>query len=325
LDILGERESRIGDLLNSAQADAGAGDLARAAGQLVTAASLDSDQGIPFYQYTGPELHTGCMTAPQACLTRQSGIDAVSRALDYLLGSPRVMEAVRSMPDHAVRGLLPHVALQCDPHGGEFLQAYRDSLARLKRLREGALEDLRTTVTRIAEVVAALSDAVEKSRPQGDRERDSWERLRRTAGGLAKDFADSGKLAQDWQLRRLRYRLQQLVDAGDELDEIRSRLSSAGADDSIGKLQGVIREITDRRVIEAIDETEGDLLGIQTDMLGRAVHSQEHWQFLREIAFKYPVSPLMCCLQKLNDRYLVVPVPDGEIPALLTEGFGRAG
>ena len=62
-------------------------------------------------------------------------------------------------------------------------------------------------------------------------------------------------------------------------------------------------------------------LSTQVTMLGRSVHSQEHWQFLREIAFKYPVSPLMVCVRKIDDRWMVVPRWESEITGILKDHF----
>jgi hypothetical protein len=74
-----------------------------------------------------------------------------------------------------------------------------------------------------------------------------------------------------------------------------------------------------------VKAVENSLAYTQTRLLGRQVHTEEHWQFLREIAFKYPMSPLMCCLKRFNDRWLVVPRWDSEIAGLLRSHFEREG
>ncbi|MFZ1946343.1 MAG: hypothetical protein WAW06_02240, partial [bacterium] len=70
-------------------------------------------------------------------------------------------------------------------------------------------------------------------------------------------------------------------------------------------------------ILETVDALEEKIVATQVTMLGRAVHSQEHWQYLRELAFKYPVSAIMCCVRRINAKWMVVPAWDSEVAAIL--------
>jgi hypothetical protein len=309
LDLLGERESRVDGFLAGAGDKLKAGDTAGAARDLVVASNLGSEAGMPLFQYSGPEIHAGCMTAPGDCVTRRSGDEAVSGALAYLLEGEKVKAFLDGLSADARRSLLPHVAMERDEHLREFYAAFAGAHETLESVLGGDLPALKSDLDRAAEVAAAVLQALGTGAPE-ESSAQAVDRARRVAGGLVKDFGDVDALIGDLQLRRLRRRVTNLL-------ESESELSAAG--DAAGAAVALIAEFREKNLTGKIDEVEAALAGLQVGLLGRAVHSQEHWQYLRELAFKYPVSPLMCCIRRLDDRFMVVPVWDGGLTVIIRD------
>jgi hypothetical protein len=82
----------------------------------------------------------------------------------------------------------------------------------------------------------------------------------------------------------------------------------------------LIDHLGKKGLLEAIDAVEEKIVATQVTMLGRAVHSQEHWQYLRELAFKHPASALVCCVRRINAKWMVVPAWSGPLTELLVKG-----
>jgi hypothetical protein len=141
---------------------------------------------------------------------------------------------------------------------------------------------------------------------------------------LLKDFEDIDSLLSDFQLRRIKRRVGNVLESEDELKAAAGAVKQGGSENALASAIALIEEFTAKGILDKIDVIETRLVNLQVGLLGRPVHSQEHWQYLRELAFKYPVSPVMCCIRRLNDRYMVVPRWDSEITGLLRDFLGRA-
>lgn len=325
LEILGEKDDYVEAYLSDARAAIEKDDFPQAAKALVTASNLDLEDGMPLFHYSGGSLHEKCTSAPEGCVTNLDGDDAVLVGLKYLLGSTRGGDAVEAMSGQVRRALLPHVALERDPDAVKFYRDYRQAHEDLQETQGGAVARLREDLKHVQAEVAGFADRIGRISARGDEMRDSVERLRRTANSLKEEFSGVEDLLDSWQFKRLRDRLEHLVGSRDELEKADQYLSGIGPSEGEAPraVLNLIADLEEKGVLESVDEIEQKLASTQVTMLGRQAHSQEHWQFLREIAFKYPVSPLMCCLRKMNDRWLVVPCWESDIVAILRDHFSR--
>jgi hypothetical protein len=322
LEILDEKDAFVGRYIREAINLIEQGDLDGAARSLAVASNLDLEEGIPMFQYAGYTLHEECTRSPEKCVTAMKADQAVRRALRYLLGSVRVSEALGDLRETTRRSLLPRVALIRDPHGGEFYAACREAHSDIEQAERNAVSQLadrlrhiKAEITRFAGSIEGVSQAGGASHVQ--------DALKRVAGGLQKQFTGVEDLLEKWQFRRLKDRLEQLIESKAEIQQALEALRKAGSrkEATIAAMAELIEEIEKADLLGAIETVEQDLVATQAKMLGRAVHSQEHWQFLREIAFKYPVSPLLCCLRQLNDRWLVVPRWESDIAGAIRDYF----
>jgi hypothetical protein len=323
LEMLDERDKCVGGYISSALKSIEAGDAATAARDFAIAANLDLDDAAPMFQYSGALLHEGCTSSPDECVTRLSGEAAVHRGLKYLLGSEKVSEAVEGLSAEARRTLLPLVALERDPDALEFYRGLREAHRQLEELERGEIHDLEEDVRRIQRGIEGFSESLGRTSPASDEGRQTLERLKRTAGSLGKEFAGVEDLVKMWQFRRLRDRLEHLLESGEEIEDGGKALARDGSTEQgpVEPVMGLIADLGRKDILKSIDDIEERLASTQITMLGRQVHSQEHWQFLREIAFKYPVSPLMVCLRRVDDRWMVVPRWESEIVGLLRDRF----
>lgn len=321
LEMLDEKDKYVEKYMSDAKRFVDQAKPGEAARALVIASNLDIEEGTPFFQYIGAGLHGECAAAPDKCVTRFARDEAVLRSLKYLLSSERVFGLVAELPADTRKELLPRIALERDPDAVRFYTDFKQAHRELKETEEDLIRRLAADVKHVAEVTAGFANALERISPGADA-KDSFDTLKRTAAGLRKDFADIDTLVGQWQFRRLADRVDRLLNARDELADAGGR---AGGDSSIASavkpVIAVIDDLRDKGIPEQIESIEQRLTSTQTTMLGRQVSSQEHWQFLREIAFKYPVSPLMVCIQRVNDRWMVVPRWDSEIVGVLKEYF----
>jgi hypothetical protein len=324
LDMLGERDAYVDRYLSKGMAAARKGDGAEAAAALVTAANLDHRDGIPLFQHSGPDLHAECTGPAESCVTRLEEENAVLKAFKYLLDSERVYEAVAELSTDERRSLIPFVVKERDPDTGQFLKRLEEAHDELGRIEKEDLAALKETVEEIVRQVGVFSGSAGRMMPNSEEAKTVLDRTVRTAAGLAKEFSDAEGLVDEWQLRRLERRLEQLLESGDDIEEARKVLGIRGADkgdsspDVLAATADLISRLKDEDILKRVDEIEKRLIATQVTMLGRSVHSQEHWQYLRELAFKHPASPLVCCLRKINDRHMVVPMWDTPITRLLT-------
>lgn len=413
LEMLGERDEFVEKYLSDVPRLLAEGKPGQAAEALVIASNLENDDGIPLFQTSGPGLHAGCTEAPNECITRLSGDDAVLKALEYLAATEKVLEAITRLKPEERKTLLPFVAFGRDPSATGFYADLGAVQHDVESMETGAIAGLASAIEDVRAVLTRFTEALDEVQPQPDTHSD-LEKLKRTADSLMRDFADAGDLVANWQFRRLADRLERLTKSSDELSELKDKFAAsaapvaaaidtalelierlaaigregivgvleatgrtlagirdgieqrdsslAGVADGIGgAIDAMVRElgqdpardpgkfkddltrIKERldgrdallaalidRMIELTDTigekgiaagyvkaVENSLAYTQVRLLGRQVHTQEHWQFLREISFKYPVSPLMCCLRRFNDRWLIVPVWDSEIVGLL--------
>jgi hypothetical protein len=323
LDLLDEKDQYVEKRISRALESVKAGDMAVAARGLAVAANLDLDDGSPLFQYSGTALHEGCTGTPEECVTRASSEASVLGALKYLLSSQRVCKVVEDLSPETRRALLPPVALEMDPDAVKFYTDYRKAHSDLEDIERKEINDLKESLGRIEREIAGFTQALGGVSPGSDESRDSLEKLKRTAGSLAKEFAGVNELLETWQFKRLRDRLEHLLESEEDLDEAGKSMAGSGSTDAgiLDSILGLIRDLREKDIIQNISTIEEKLASTQVTMLGRRVHSQEHWQFLREIAFKYPVSPLMVCLKKVDDRWMVVPRWESEIVGILRDHF----
>jgi hypothetical protein len=248
--------------------------------------------------------------------------NAVGRALKYLLPSERVHKAVSDLSPGEREELLGFVARERDPRISDFLTAFEKAHADLADAEGHAMADLMARAGKVEDTVRRFADSLGAVPASGSEQREALDRLRRTATGLKKELAGLGDLVGDRQLRRLMRRLEQLVESREEIEDASKALPGGGeaAESVLDPALDLIGEIVGEHVLEEIAGIEERLLAAQATMLGRSVHSHEHWQYLRELAFKYPVSPLVCCVSRINDRWMVVPVWNSPVAQVLRSG-----
>jgi hypothetical protein len=304
LEILGEKDEYVEGEIKRALALLGEGKFKEGADVLAVAGSLELNEGTPLFQYTGPALHEACTANRDKCVTAVGADEAVLRALQYLVGGEKAGAAVAGLTAEARKSILPHVALARDPDAPTFYQACKQAHSDLVELEKGDLAALRDDVKRVAAEIARLADS-----SGGD------EKGLRAAQGLKKELGDAEGLVDGLQLKRLRRRLEQLVESHADFESGRKGAGPfADAAESVLKLMD---ELEKKKILESIDAMEEKILSTQVTMLGRAVASHEHWQYLRELAFKYPVSPLVCCIRRIDAKWMVVPAWDSELARLL--------
>jgi len=320
LDMLGEREAYVERFLSKGIAGARKGDGAEAARALVTAANLDHQDGIPLFQYSGPALHEMCTGSTESCVTRLEEDNAVLKAFKYLLESEKVYEAIAELSTEERRNLLPFVATERDPDTGEFLKRLEEAHRELGKIEQEDLAALKATVAEIVRQVGEFAGSAGRMMPKSDEAKTVLDRTVRTAAGLAKEFSDAEALVDAWQLRRLERRMEQLIESGADIEQARKVLGeSGGAETVLAATAALISRLKEEDILKRVDEIEKRLIATQVTVLGRSVHSQEHWQYLRELAFKHPASPLVCCLRQINDRYMMVPMWDAPVTRLLLQ------
>ncbi len=320
LDMLGEREAYVEKYLSKGLAGVGKGEGREAARALVIAANLDHKDGIPLFQYSGPALHESCTSSTGSCVTRIEEEHAVLKAFKYLIESEKVYSAIAELSPEERRDLLPHVVRERDPDAEEFFKRLEEAHTELGKIEQDDLKKLKATVADITRQVGEFAGSAGRLKPQGDEARAVLDRAVRTAAGLAKEFADAGALVDGWQFRRLERRLEQLLESGDDIKQARKALGEGGgAETALAGTDELIARLKQEDILKRVDEIEKQLIATQVTILGRSVHSQEHWQYLRELSFKYPSSPLVCCLRHINDRWMVVPVWDAPVTRLLMQ------
>jgi hypothetical protein len=321
LEMLGEKEAYIEGNLESAKKLIQENRFHEAVRALVVASNLDLEDGLPLFQYSGSDLHRACTTSPEACITRAGADEAVLRGLKYLVGSEKVGNLLGDLSAEVRRSILPYVVAERDPNAAKFLEDYGTAHTDLEDIEAGLINDLREMIGRSREQIARLSKVLDKASPDDEKARQIVERARRTIGSLGKEFAEAPDLVEAWQIRRIRRRFEHLIESRADLEglaeasEKNRREEISGATPILDLIDGLV----EKGILEDIDRIEERLLASQVTMLGRKAHSQEHWQFLREISFKYPVSPLVCCVRRMNDRWMVVPQWDSEIARILRD------
>ena len=319
LEMLGEKDAYIERCLQEAGRKAAEGMMPEAARGLVAASNLDLADGFPAFQYAGPGLHEACPSDPSNCITRVARENAVLRAFKYLLPNDRVHQVVSDMPPDVREKLLAHVVLERDPHIRDFLESFAKAHRDLEETRTHSLADLSALVGRVEGEVRRFTASLGKVSTGDDRQKEAVDRVRLTTVGLSRELVDLETLVREWQFRRLARRLEQLLESRQLMEEASGAL--AGWSGSSGNLfepvLSLIAEITEKQVLDEIKAVEERLLAVQVTMLGRSAHSHEHWQYLRELAFKYPAAPLMCCLSKINDQWMVVPVWESPLADVL--------
>ena len=320
LEMLGERDSYVERHLDKTRKMMREGKAEDAARALTVAANLDLPDGIPAFQYTGPGLHDACTTTPENCITRMERKNAVLRALKYLLPSDRVHQVVSDLSAGERERLLGFVARERDPRLSDFMAGFEKARTDLADTEEHAMADLKLRAGKVEEAVREFVDSLGRVSAQTTEQKEVLERLRRTAGGLIKELGDLGDLVRDRQFRRLTRRLEQFVESREEIEQAAKTLGGGALGSAFDPILDLIREIGGENVLEQVKGIEERLLSAQITMLGRSVHSHEHWQYLRELAFKHPVSPLVCCVVKINDRWMVVPVWESPVAEILRTG-----
>ncbi len=324
LEMLGERDSYVEKCLDKARKMMREGKAEDAAKALVVAANLDSADGFPAFQYTGPGLHDACTTTPENCITRMERGNAVLRAFKYLLPSDKVHEVVSGFSEGEREDLLCFVARERDPRISDFIAGFKQAHNDLADAEEHGMTELKLRAKKVEDAVRRFADSLGTLSVGNREQKEALERLRRTAGGLMKELGGLGDLVRDRQFLRLARRLEQLVESREEIEGAAKTIGSAGgASGSVfDPMLALIGEIGGENALDEIKEVETRLLSVQVTMLGRRVHSHEHWQYLRELAFKYPVSPTVCCVAKINNRWMVVPVWESPVAEVLRTGAG---
>ena len=318
LEILGKKTEYVDKYLARAQQLQGEAKTREAAEALTIAASLEINEGTPLFQYTGPALHDACTAGREKCVTALPREAAVLKALEYLLEGAKACEAVGAMTPEARAGLLPFVAEARDPVAAEFYGRYRQAHADLEAIERGELAgliaDLRGIYDEIERFAAAVAGA-SSAEVQG---REAFEKVLRSVGSLRKEFSEITGLVDNLELRRIKRRVEQLVETRADLESAGDAVKKGSAlAAAIEKMLGLIQDIEKKALLEAIDGLEEKIVATQVTMLGRPVHSQEHWQCLRELAFKHPVSPLVCCVRRINAKWMVVPAWSSPLTAIL--------
>ena len=319
LEILNEKGTYVEKYLGLARKHVGEGRIKEAAEALVIASSLELNEGTPLFQYAGPALHDQCTASREKCITKIPPDEAVLKGLDYLLEGPKTCEAVAALAPEVRKSLLPHVALARDPDAGDFYRVYSQAHADLEEIEGGALAGLRADAKRVADEMSRFAESL-GSLPLGEgATREVQEKLLRNAASLKKEFSDIEVLLEHLQLHRVRRRLEELIESRADLERASDALKQGkgAAAAPVERVLDLIRDLAEKKIVETIGTIEERLLATQVTMLGRQVPSQEHWQYLRELAFKYPVSPLMCCLRRINNKWMVVPAWESPLTALL--------
>jgi hypothetical protein len=325
LDLLGEREAYVDGRIARAGGKIKAGDSAGAARDIVIASNLSSETCFPLFQYRGPELHAACGTSPEECLTRAALDDAVAKALEYMLEGAKIIDFIMNLDPGERKTLLPHIALERDPYLREFYSGFVKAHREMVEVESDDLRTVGADLKRAAAAVAGLAKSVAADTRMGDEIRSVLEGTGRMASGFVKDFEDVDSLVTDFQLRRVRRRVSNLMESESALRSAEESVKGVGGEaPALSDVLALIGEFRETDLLGKLDEIEAKLLGSQVILLGRSVHSKEHWQYLRELAFKYPASPLMCCIRKLNDRYMVFPRWDGALTVLLKEFLEEA-
>ncbi len=316
LEMLGKREAYVRDYISKGEDAVGKNDFREAAEAFVIASSLDLNEGLPLFQYTGADLHRQCTLHPENCITRRPIDEALSQALTYMLGSQTVAERIAGFKPEIQAQLLPWIVLERDPLAPCFYRYFEQAHSQIEGIGDRALKELGEKLKTIVSAIKKF-----KSRLNGQSGSDPVVgKIKRIADGLVRDFETVEELLRNWQFLRIERRLERVIESGHIVSESLERLRQ---DTSLGDVAGefleVARKVEEDGLVGRVQGIQNSLLETQVIMLGRKVASQEHWQFLREIAFKYPSAPLMCCLRRLNDRWLVVPIWEGPIVGLLRE------
>ena len=324
LEILVRKDAYVDKYIALAQKETDKGGFKDAADALAVASSLELNEGTPLFQYTGPALHDACTTSREKCVTAVPAEAAVLRGLQYLLEGPKACEAVGAFSPEVRKEILPYVALARDPDAHAFYRSYKQAHADIVKIEAEELANLASDLKRVADAIGAFSAALASATPGDVEGKDVLEGLLRTAGSLKKDFSDLKPLLDNLELRRIRRRFEELSEGK---PDIARALSSIRKGSKIGSsmegLVAVVEDFEKKGILEAIDSIEEKILATQVTMLGRPVHSQEHWQYLRALAFKYPVSPLMCCVRRVNAKWMVVPAWESDIVRILAAHFDK--
>ncbi|MFH1220830.1 MAG: hypothetical protein V1694_10310 [Candidatus Eisenbacteria bacterium] len=319
LEILNEKDTYVEKYLGLARSHVGEGKIKEAAEALVIASSLELNEGTPLFQYAGPALHDQCTASREKCITKIPPDEAVLKGFGYLLEGPKACEVVAALAPDVRKSLLPYVALARDPDAGDFYRVCKQAHADLEEIEGGALTGLRADAKRVADEMNRFAESL-GSIPLGEgAEREAQEKLLRSAASLKKEFSDIEVLLEHLQLHRVRRRLEELIESRADLERASDALKQGkgAAAAPVERVLDLIRDLAEKKIVETIGTIEERLLATQVTMLGRQVPSQEHWQYLRELAFKYPVSPLICCLRRINNKWMVVPAWDSPLTPLL--------
>lgn len=315
LEILGERDSHVDKLIRQGVKEVLDGNFGNAAHLFVIASNLSLNEGIPLFQYSASDLHSECTSNPENCVTARPLVEAIEMGLDYLLGSRRVYEQVKQIETiEAKSKLLVAIAVERDPDALRFLEVYKRSNQMIEELSSS----LDAIVEKLMHVSSLISQALRSIQSKGYHNDVIFSKLRRIVMGLARDLEQISDLGKNWQFSRIRDRLLRLLESADEA----GRISEGRGFSEI--VQGILESaelVRKDNIIGEIDRIESGLRDSQNLMLGRKVPTDEHWQFLREIGFKHPVAPLMCCIARFNRSWLVVPRWQGPLATLLREGF----
>lgn len=322
LEILGKKDAYVDKYLALARKYLGETKWKEAAEALFIASSLELNEGTPLFHYTGPALHEACTASREKCVTAVPREAAVLKALEYLLEGPKTRAAVGEMTADVRKEILPYVALVCDPDAGTFYRGYKQAHADLEEIEAKELASLRTDLRRATDAVGDFAASLAGAGAGEVEAGATLERLIRTGQGLKKDFSETGVLIDHLQLRRIRRRFGELLDAKADLEAGHVALKKGSkAASSLDKIISLIDDLAAKGITDAIDAAEAKILATQVTMLGRPVASKEHWQYLREMAFKYPVSPLVCCVRPINAKWMVVPAWTSDIAVTLREYF----
>jgi hypothetical protein len=243
---------------------------------------------------------------------------AVLVALQYLLEGAKTCEAIGALSAEERKDLLPFAAQARDPEIANFYQAYKQAQADLEAIEKGEMAALMADLKQLSSAIAAFADAIGSASSHDVESKDVLQRVMRNAASLRKEFGDIDDLVGALQLRRIRRRLEQVVESRGELADAQAALKKgSGLAASTARLLDVVDDLTRKGILETVDALEDKIVATQVTMLGRAAHSQEHWQYLRELAFKYPVSAIMCCVRRINAKWMVVPAWDSEVAVIL--------
>jgi hypothetical protein len=319
LEMLGEKDAYIERYLQEGRRRAGEGAMQEAARAFVAASNLDLADGFPMFQYAGPGLHEACLSDPGNCITRVPRENAVLRAFKYLLPNERVHQVVSDLSPEVRERLLAHVILERDPGVRDFLASFEKAHRDFEEARTHALADLSALAGRVEGEVRKFAASLGKISTSDERQKEAVDRVRLATVGLSRELVDLETLVRDRQFHRLTRRLEQLLESREQMKEASELLGpqSGGSGAVFEPMLALISELTESKVLDEIKAVEDRLLAVQVTMLGRSVHSHEHWQYLRELAFKYPTAPLMCCLSKIDDRWMVVPVWESPVADIL--------